>query len=168
MKFAAPLKGRLVELLDVDRSYIEKNKENKSGLLKRVSDGELDSLRQALIADSEYHLKTRYGDNIFGRIAVVQMARSSYPLILFSDCGFKPEVDCVLKAVGSDNSLLIRLHRSGKTYDNDSRSHLPDGMCHTIDVYNDDSIHNVAMQCLSRIRKYLGVELMKEPEQWIK
>lgn len=166
-KFAAPLKTRLATILDVHTQHIETYKDQEYPLLKRV-DGKTDTLRQALIADSEDFLKQRYGNDIFGRLAVQRMFSSAHSLILFSDCGFQPEVEHVIRAVGRSNCLLIRMHREGRTYEHDSRSYLPNGMCTTVDVHNDDIVHNVAMRCLRHIMKNLQVKLLKEPELWVK
>ncbi len=156
-------------LLDVSVSDIEKIKDDPHRLLQQHHPAdEPNTVRELLIAISEEFLKPRYGQDFFGRIAVREAGQSTNNLLLYSDCGFAPEVEHVVRAVGPSNCLLFRMYRDGCNYDKDSRSYLSVDMCPTIDIYNNDTVHNTTMVCLSRIRKYLGVELLKEPEQWIK
>src|SRR6478609_8002249 len=115
MKFAAPIKRMAAGLLDMSSGVLERSKDLQNKLLNNTT------LREMLIGLSEEFLKPRYGEDIFGRLAVEEAQQSSYSLLLFSDCGFTPEVQHVIRAVGHRNCLLIRLHRAGKTYDNDSR-----------------------------------------------
>ena len=162
MKFAAPIKRMIAGLFDIRLSVLEQGKDLPSKILNG------DTPRDLHIAISEDLLKKRYGDDFLGRIALHEATRSSNRLLLYSDCGFQEEVEHVVRAVGPSNCLLIRLHREGRTFEHDSRSYLPDGMCASVDVHNNDVMHNVAMRCLRHIVRHLHVELEKEPDQWIK
>lgn len=171
MKFAAPIKRMAAGLLDMRESLVEQLKDDEFSILcKETFNGEKyeygpkDTLRKLLIAFSEDFLKPRYGDRIFGRIAAREIKRSPTSLIIFSDAGFESEVEAVTSALGKGNTLLIRVHRNGCDFTNDSRSYLPDvaGTCY--DIQNDDTISFAVAQVARRISRSFSIELKKEIE----
>lgn len=167
MKFAAPMKRAIASLLDIPQGEIEGFKNHKSPLFQHRDTSERDTVRQALISMSEDHLKKRYGDDFFGR-AFWQIAKNvATTMVVASDCGFASEVVRVVGNAGRNNCLLIRLHRIGKTFEGDSRSYMPDGLCDTYDFDNNSTPHMLTMKVLRAIVNKFHPPLLREPD-WIK
>lgn len=174
MKFAAPIKRMAAGLLDMRVELVEDRKDNEFNILCRetISDefgsapkyGSKDTLRQLLIRISEDFLKPVYGDTFFGRLAVRELQRSSYSLIVFTDSGFATEASSIIRAIGKDNVLLIRLHREGCDFTSDSRSYLRDIAGREVDVINSSTISEAVLRVAAAVRGYFGIELLKELE----
>lgn len=177
MKFAAPIKRMASALLGMSESTVEKLKNDEFNILckeTKVEDGAFgterfeygpkDTLRKLLIRLSEEFLKPTYGTTFFGRIATRELQRSSNSLILFTDSGFVEEADTVIRSVGKSNTILIRLHRRDHTFENDSRSYLPDIAASNRDIENNGLIQHTAAQVAVVIRNHFGIKLLKEIE----
>lgn len=174
MKFAAPIKRMAAGLLDMRTELIEDHKDHEMNILckETTSDefgiaptySEKDTIRRLLIRISEDFLKPVYGDTFFGRLAVREMQRSSYSLIVFTDSGFATEATSIIRAIGKSNVLLIRLHRDGCTFDGDSRSYLSGIAGREVDVINSSTIADAVLRVASAIRGYFKIELLKELE----
>jgi hypothetical protein len=116
--------------------------------------------RQAYINHSEKYMKPIYGQDVFGKLAARQLShlakrRNGFALAVFSDCGFKAEVECVSKLF---RSALVRLYRDGCDFTNDSRSYLEDVSVPNIwDISNNSTIPDLrhkASQVYQEIKKY--------------
>jgi hypothetical protein len=181
MKFAAPIKRMAAALLDMDVAALERHKDAEFEILckeietilpsvigyedaKQYEYGPRDTLRQLLIRISEEYLKPTYGNTFFGRIAVRELRRSAYPLIVFTDSGFNDEAATVTRAIGRGNTILIRLHREGCDFRNDSRSYLRGVAGEERDIENNGSINHTAAQVAVAIRNHFGLKLLKEIE----
>lgn len=174
MKFAAPIKRMAAGLLDMDVSAVERHKEAEFNILckETLRDefgsapeyGSKDTLRRLLIRISEEFLKPIYGDTFFGRLALRELQRSAYSLIIFTDSGFATEASSIIRTIGKNNTLLIRLHRDDCTFERDSRSYLRDIAGRELDVINSGTIHEAVFRVASAIRGYFGIELLKELE----
>lgn len=86
--------------------------------------------RQLMIDASESFLKPTYGQTIMADL-LIQRVRG-YPqnsLVLVRDSGFQVEVDPLIQEFGSDNVLVVQVHRQGCDFQNDSREWVwhPDG-----------------------------------------
>lgn len=170
IKFAGPMKRALAALLDVPESAIEAYKDIPSAVLQHpgtVTKEHRDTIRQLLISMSEDWLKPKYGPDIFGRIFWQHAKNSALPLIIASDCGFRDEVERVIGNAGKKNCVLVRIHRADCTFDRDSRSYMPDGLCDTWDITNNGTVYDFTMKVLRLITREMGLTLTKEPE-WIK
>lgn len=101
------------------------------------------SWREAYIAVSEQLLKGLFGREIFGQILAAEiMASPEVPLWLITDSGFDYEATPVIQAVGAENCTLMRAHRPGHDFAQDSRSYI-DLSCfgiETVDVQNDGDL----------------------------
>lgn len=177
MKFAAPLKRMAAALLDMNVEMVEKLKDGEFDILSKEYEeedvnfggnkytyGEKDTLRRLLIRISEEFLKPTYGDTFFGRIAARELRRSSYPLAIFSDSGFVSEAGTVIRTFGQQNTILIRLHRDGCNFDNDSRAYLPDIAGVNRDINNNGTIAETTFRVASAIRAHFKLTLLKELE----
>lgn len=98
--------------------------------------------RQAYIAHSERYMKPLHGPRIFGQLALRRIREFPVDsLVAIPDSGFVEEVAPILMAYGTEKALLIRIHRDGCTFDNDSRSYI--GLpVWTVDVENNGSLND--------------------------
>ena len=163
LKFAAPIKRMVAGLLNVDLRHIENFKEEKIKSLSSVLFDDSPTIRQLLIGLSEDFMKVHYGREVFGNLLWNEAKNAANKLVLVSDCGFASEVQRVIYRAGARNCLLVRIHRTGTDFTGDSRSYLPDGMCETVDIHNDKTLHWLTLQGLRVImNKFPAVEAMKE------
>lgn len=171
LKFAAPIKRMVCGLLNEDMRWLESCKDITHRTLTLADDAviaNIDTPRQLLIALSEDLLKKRYGNDFFGRVMVNEISKTANQLILISDSGFLDEATPVVRKYGWLNCLHIKIHREGKSFDNDSRSYWTIPKVQQRTVHNRDTIHDLTMQVLRAImRQWPDTPLLREPE-WIK
>ncbi len=98
-----------------------------------VLDGVRYSMRGALIHTSENVIKPTKGSDYFGLCVAESLSEG---LNLFSDGGFKEELQPLFDEVGVGNVFVIRVHRAGHDFSNDSRDYLMDLPCVSVDIYN--------------------------------
>jgi hypothetical protein len=110
--------------------------------LKDIKQPELlnQSPREALIHISENVIKVFFGDDVFGRITAQSLAPDA--LTVISDGGFVSELKPIIDTVGSNNVIIVRLHRHGCDFSRDSRAYLPDGVlgCMVYDLENQSDV----------------------------
>lgn len=82
------------------------------------------SCRDIQILLSEEFLKRVYDKRIFGQILTSKIVRDSSTLYFVSDSGFQEEAEVLIDHFGADNVRLIRIHRTGKSFEGDSRSYI--------------------------------------------
>ena len=172
LKFAAPIKRMVAALLQCDQRTLEAIKDEPNRML-RYEDSAIrrdDTPRQLLIALSEELLKRRYGNSYFGNALWTEATTSSSKLFVVSDCGFESEVGRLINSAGANNCLLIRLHRVGCDFSNDSRSYISPREVVTKDIHNNLTPHDLTMRVIyAIIRRWPEIEgqIIKEPN-WIK
>lgn len=99
--------------------------------------------RQAYIAVSEKLFKPMHGEEIFGELFLQWLKkrqRGLMPdLVMVPDSGFATEFNPIIREVGRDRVLLIRIHanRRGKSFAGDSRSHIHIPGVESVDLFND-------------------------------
>lgn len=101
------------------------------------------SIREAIIYMSEVIVKPRMGSDYFG-VARALSVQADEIIVDDSTAAFSvngeircDEVAPLIGRIGVDNTLLIRIHRDGLTFDGDSREYVPDGVVpNTVDIYN--------------------------------
>jgi hypothetical protein len=124
-KMSRPLKDAIKAFFNLSSSdvdYLESKKTEPDDLLFGQSYVDVQ------IAMSEHWAKEFFGTRIFGKMAARELFRgavaTSANLYLCSDCGFDYEADPLIELFGASNVLLVRLHRTGKTFEGDSRSYV--------------------------------------------
>lgn len=171
LKFASPIKRMVAGLLECSMSRLEEIKDVPNRML-RYEDyltTRDDTPRRLLIALSEELLKTRYGNSYFGNVLWSEACISPSELFIISDCGFQAEVERLVNNAGRANCLAVRIHREGKSFDGDSRAFLPDGLCKTVDIHNNLTVHDLTMRVLSAIiRTWRDDIVLKREPEWIK
>lgn len=161
IKVSAPLKRMLATMLHTDIRWIEENKDTKLKALNGIT------VRQALIDMSEKYMKPLYGEDIMGKLAWEEARASAYRMVLTSDSGFATEANRIVYNAGRQNCIAIRVHRTGCTFDGDSRHYLPNGICRTYDLHNDSGRQQFIMLGLRAITRHFNVKLNREPD-WVK
>jgi hypothetical protein len=124
-KFARVLKeathalyGILVHGRPAPHDWFEKTKDVPNGSLFGLTP------RQAYIAVSETYMKRHHGDRIFGELLVrdLKIRAAGSDFIVITDSGFRGEAEVVVDAFGAANCLMLQIHRSGCSFDGDSRN----------------------------------------------
>lgn len=172
LKFAAPIKRMVAALLQCDQRALEEIKDEPNRSLRFLHNEFTrdDTPRKLLIALSEELFKPRYGNAVFGNLLWTEATKSSSKLFIVSDCGFESEVGRLVSNAGRSNCLLVRLHRIGKTFSEDSRSYLTIDGVMTKDIHNNLTPHDLTMRVLYSIIKQwpeMEGQLLKEPN-WIR
>lgn len=123
-KFSAPLKAAIPAFLGVPFEQLEKQKDEPVGF------GKLPSFRQMQIDLSEKWAKQLYGDDIFAYLLADRLHRAHERDVVITDCGFRAELDHLVRQFGMENVMFVRIYRDGCDYVKDSRSDfcLPKGM----------------------------------------
>lgn len=115
--FAAPMKHFIATALG--QQYATMAKDSPRAELAGYS------VREFLIDLSEQYIKPRYGDGAYGRWFYHRIGRiqPSPAIVVCDDCGFQEELDALGGQI-SKRVYLIRVARSGKTFEGDSRTYL--------------------------------------------
>jgi hypothetical protein len=98
---------------ELDGPDYETFKTTRFGLLKRTG-------RELLIDVSERFLKPAYGSGVMADLMLERNANFT-GIVMIRDSGFQCEVDPIIGAVGAANFYLVRVHRKGCDFSNDSR-----------------------------------------------
>jgi len=120
LKFSAPLKESLPVFFGLSTKqveFLEQHKEEPHEWLLGFS------WRQVQIDMSEKYAKLIFGQDVFGRIAQNKLRNSTSEWFFVSDSGFVQEARALVDVVGVDNSLLVRIIRTGTDFSKDSRSY---------------------------------------------
>lgn len=111
------------------------------------------SPRQALIHVSENIVKLHFKSDFFGA-AAAQTLREG--INIFSDGGFIEELRPIISEVGASNILIVRIHRDGCSFNNDSRKYLPDDIGPiTVDIYNNGTVEEFFDNVENEIKRWL-------------
>jgi len=138
MKFATPLAAGVQALFSIDRDLWQalytRRKEDRSLLLEGMSP------REAMIWLSEEVMKQHFGDDFFGRSLFHRIMHENIPRAVVSDSGFKSEAEVLREYFGPKALRLVRLHRPGCDFRNDSRGYISLDDVHALDIQNTGSV----------------------------
>lgn len=110
------------------------SRDNKDTKVIPKADGK--TAREALIFVSEGIIKPLFGKNYFGKCAIENI-KNSEKMLVCGDCGFDQEVMPVINHFGRDNVYLVKIHRKGCSFKNDSRNWVSEYL------FNDENIFNI-------------------------
>jgi hypothetical protein len=132
--------------------YLDKNADNRGG-----SRGYFNlSIREAMIYVSEVLIKPRFGKDYYGQARVKYMQSSGEGIWTDGSAAFVEELYPLIKYLGQDNILLIRVHREGYNFDGDSRNYIPDGViANTVDVSNNGTEQEYFHKVEKIVREFL-------------
>ena len=154
-KFAEPLKAAasaIFCLTHAERLHYFENPVVKDHPSKRFLGK---TPRQVLISLSEDWFKPTFGKDVFGRLMIQRTAHLE-GFTVITDCGFDEE----LEPFDKTDIAVVRLHRSGCNYANDSRSYIRRDDIFVFDVDNNDIPEYVAEGVTDKLVKegFLHVE----------
>jgi hypothetical protein len=96
--------------------------------------------RKVQISLSEDWAKIIFGKDIFGQLAIKRLWQCASNVVCCSDSGFAEEAWPLVKSIGAQNVLLVRIHRDGCTFDGDSRTYIDLPGVTTLDIRNHHSL----------------------------
>ena len=166
-KLAAPIENSIRNLFKYlpDKTWKILREENKDLISSELFNK---SLREIFISFSEDWAKTVFGKGVFGELALRNLINileqsPNIDLIVFSDSGFIQEIEPIVKKFGVSNNLLVRIHRDGYTFNNDSRSYLSNTGINEIDIYNNGSLEDFSNSLIDAIKPFLSDGLQNTP-----
>lgn len=138
-KFAKPLKDAVHAAfgLSIPTNGLESVKDEPQEYLGGLTP------RQAYIGLSEDYLKPNYGSDHFGKAAANHLKNSGNTDVVISDCGFLDELEPVIALFKPENCLIIRLHRDGCDFSNDSRSYVYHPDVASADIDNNGTLEDL-------------------------
>lgn len=97
------------------------------------------------ISFSESWAKQLFDPWIFGNLAARQIRdymrdNPDQKLYVCSDSGFTTEAQPVIDIFGKENTLLVKIHREGKTFAGDSRSYIDIEGVETVKLFNNGTV----------------------------
>jgi hypothetical protein len=125
-KMSGPIKAAIKAMFnfhDQEVEYLESIKVESTFLLFNRS------YVEAQISFSETWAKQLFGKYVFGDLAARHLRDAmrenpAQQLYVCSDSGFETEALPVIDLFGRQNTLLVKIHRKGKTFTGDSRSYI--------------------------------------------
>lgn len=155
IKFAAPLVNAIPALFaitpaDWDALY-QTAKDTPTKLLRGHSP------RSAMIWLSEAVMKPRFGDDVFGHLAVNQINNTPANTVIVSDCGFNAEMRALKDAFGASNLLLIHILRPGSNFTGDSREWIIDDNVETLAINNSNTLETLESRVYECVERWLSL-----------
>lgn len=121
------------------------------------------TIRQAMIALSETHVKPLYGDGYWGRALLNTLPiETGVRVIVVTDMGFDAEVEVFVEAFGAENCMWPQVTRPGCSFDGDSRTYVGRDAQRTAIINEGESLDQVttaAGRIYSRMLNQFGWEL---------
>ena len=111
--------------------------------------------REVQIAVSEEFMKPYFGSNVLGHLAARRVANSASRMFVCSDSGFLSEAFPFIQLFGPASVLVVRLHRRGCNFDNDSRSYISVPGATNIDLENHYSLAAYQDNLLEVVKAWL-------------
>ena len=154
LKFATPIYQSVPRLFNIPFEkwaalYIEEKEELQPELMGM-------SPREAMIWLSESVMKPHFGSDVFGHMFTNALPyHSPESLIVVSDSGFQPEAEVLMKEIGVENMLLLRIHRPGCDFRNDSRNYVFLD-CESHDIDNDGSLDDFYKRVGELVQPFVG------------
>ena len=119
-KFSTPLKELAAYFFDIRIEDIESREWKNSVLCSKTGR----TGRDFLIDISEKLIKPNLGNDWFAEDLCDYLSADTPVVALITDSGFQIEVDALIKRFGAEAVGVIQIHRSGYTYDGDSREYV--------------------------------------------
>lgn len=119
-----------------------------------------DTPREVLISFSEDWAKRRYGEDVFGRLAVRRLSGATgVNLTAVSDAGFTAELALIVRRFGAENCYLVRLYRETCSFVSDSRGYVDPAVLGVryVDIHNKFDLETFRMQITAVVRKALDL-----------
>ncbi|MBO13904.1 MAG: hypothetical protein CME87_00280 [Herbaspirillum sp.] len=113
--------------------------------------------RECYIAVSERYLKPMHGEDIIGRMLLESLTKhDNWHTAVVTDSGFVDEAKVIVEHFGVENIAVIRLHRDGCCFTNDSRGYIRLPGVQHFDVDNNGKLPDLTV-AVANIAKAIGV-----------
>lgn len=109
------------------------------------------SPRQAYI-ETGRDMRSKEGEDVFGRLLSHQIEQTAANIIVVSDLASHAELMPLLRNKSFDVSVL-RIHRDGHDFSNDSRSYVDAEGISCIDIYNSGDMRSYSDSILSAVKQ---------------
>lgn len=113
------------------------------------------SIRQAMIAFTEEHVKPAYGAGFWARSLLARRWELPPRVLIVTDCGFDAEVETFTGEYGVENVVYPQITRPHTTFKGDSRSYVGTKDRVTA-IINDDDIDVAAGRLYGRLLNQFG------------
>jgi hypothetical protein len=157
IKMSLPFKRSLPELFCLTHEqikHLEDTKDEPNALFYGLT------WREVQISLSENWLKPIFGVDVMGKLLIRRMKQlvGNFDMLVSSDAGFRDEWLPIIRWQGGKNFLLIRIHRDGCSFSNDSRSfiELADMGVTEIDLENKYDLEMYEQQVLRHVERWMG------------
>ena len=148
LKFAQPLIGGMQAVFGVSCAD-GKDKEEPTPDLMGFS------RRQIAIDLSENWFKEKFGQEVFGEIALNKLQRiHPSKTIVFTDSGFLCEAQPILRLFMPKTTDIVKLSRPGHDFEGDSRSYWADDRTIRRRIFNDGTIDDLELQVESLLETW--------------
>lgn len=151
-KMSRPLKDGIKAFFNLTHeqvAYLESKKTQPDDLLFGQS------YVDTQISLSEHWAKEFFGITVFGKLAAREIVSAGSQLFVCSDSGFDYEAEPLVRMIGKENTLLVRLHRPGKTFEGDSRSYIDLPGVMTLDLQNGGEVFKFQQQVQQVVQAWL-------------
>lgn len=113
------------------------------------------SIRQAMIAFTEEHVKPTYGVGFWARSLIARMWEPQPRVVIVTDMGFMEEVDIFSARFGVENTFYPQVTRPGTSFDGDSRTYVSAPGRFTA-IINDEDVDTAAYRTYGRLVNQFG------------
>ncbi len=114
------------------------------------------TIRQAMIALSEEHVKPSYGQGFWSSSLLNTLPiEGGTRVIIVTDMGFAAEVDVFVKAFGAENCMWPQITRPHCTFEGDSRSYVGRSEQRTAIIHEGESLDQVTAAAEKTYRRML-------------
>ena len=113
------------------------------------------SIRQAMIAFTEQHVKPSYGRGFWAKSLFGRMWEPRPRVLIVTDMGFEEEVEEFSERFGIENTFYPQITRPGCSFAGDSRSYVGPPR-RRVSVINDGSIEDAAQKTYERVLERTG------------
>lgn len=137
-KLSAPIKAAIKSMFEISNDCVELLEQEKTSRVPLLFDK---SYVECQISFSEDWAKKLFGNYVFGNLAARHIEEyiwnnPAQELYVCSDSGFAIEAEPLIKMFGVKNVLLVKIFRTGKTFNGDSRSYIDLEGVTTVSVSN--------------------------------
>lgn len=158
--FAQHLKDVACHILVTTPEQIEKHKDDVDWY--DFKNSEVRTIRQFLINLSENFCKSHLGDEYFGEVLAMKLAKDyviyGMPIVLISDSGFKEEAQILRARLPDAEFTVVHISRPGCTFMGDSRDYINLEGVETVSIENNGSLTEFIYK-MRRIMTTRGLEL---------
>ncbi len=135
--------------------YTREHYEAQKDVPQGIFDGR--TIREAIIALAEHHVRPIYGIGFFAQSLVNKMCGRAPDVIIITDLGFEQEVEVFDNAYGLDNVAYPQIVRVGCSFLGDSRSYVGTPGRRTT-IINDADAATEAARLYGRLVDQLGMK----------